>query len=151
MTNMKRTFCQNHVPCLLNRCLRRIHLHEIDYYQKNTEEINSSPLELLLSFVKTVSHSKSITRISDFRLSQKVLTGILFSGILSSVSWYKSLDIAEKYSETSVRTTRQNDIASHKTETFSVHAVVIWNIPTCSLVCIQKHFGEIPSPFREVV
>lgn len=115
------------------------------------EEINSLPLELLLSFVKTVPHSESIFRIWDFRLSQQVLKGILFSGILISVSWYKSPDIAEKYSETSVRTTRQNDIASHKTESFSVHAVVIWDIPTCSLVCLQQRFGEMLSLFREVV
>jgi hypothetical protein len=66
-------------------------------------------------------------------------------------SWFKSPDIAEKYSETSVRTIRQNDIASHKRESFSVHVVVIWDLLNYSVVCLQRRFGEIPSLFREVV
>jgi len=134
-----------------HRCSRRIHLYEIDYYQQKTEETNSLPLELLLSFVNTVPHSASILRIWDFRLPQQVLKGISFSGTLSSVSWYESPHTASKYSETSARTTRQNGIASHKTESFSIHDLVIWNISTWGLVYLQQRFGEIPSPFRKVV
>jgi hypothetical protein len=42
----------------------------------------------------------------------------------------KYTDIAQKYSETSVRTTRKHDVADHKTESFRVHVVVILDIAT---------------------